>query len=370
MDLEIKNNFEKFFFIVATILTFNFNLQSQELLERGRFSGYMFGDYYYNIIRDTEATKLPFAIYKDPKDQNGFQFRRIYFTYDYQISDKFSSRFRLEADQFSLKNNSKISVFVKDAYLQWKDIFKGTNFIFGIQPTPTFETSESIWENRHIEMTIIDLYGLMGSRDCGISLKGKLDNSGIFNYCLLFGNGSSNRPETEKYKTIYANFLFKPTSQIIAYLNYHHKFIKPSQNKFNSKEILNRDEDLFSLFLSYNQKDIFKVGVESFFNFVHNGFDDSTNLSYINRNMFGITFFGIYYISKKFNLVFRYDFFDPNTLKDYKYDTKSFYIMCLNYKPTEKVSISPSLLIEDFANNPPKKYKPSITSRIVFFFIF
>ena len=67
---------------------------------KGKFSGYMFGDYYYNV-QQRDTTK---------KDLNGFQFRRIYFTYDYAISPKFDSRFRLEADQAALSSNGRLII--------------------------------------------------------------------------------------------------------------------------------------------------------------------------------------------------------------------------------------------------------------------
>ena len=54
-----------------------------------KFSGLMFGDYFYNI--DSHDSTL--------KDLNGFRFRRIYITTDYTISNRFDTRFRLEADQ-------------------------------------------------------------------------------------------------------------------------------------------------------------------------------------------------------------------------------------------------------------------------------
>lgn len=104
------------FGIIFFILQLSF-LYTQEILDKGRFSGFMFGDYYYNILRNENVASLPFANFKDSKDQNGFEFRRIYFTYDYQISPDFNTRFRLEVEQFSLLSNNKISAFVKDAYL-------------------------------------------------------------------------------------------------------------------------------------------------------------------------------------------------------------------------------------------------------------
>ena len=55
-----------------------------------KFSGLMFGDFYYNTTRDPGIALLPnVAAPFGPEDFNSFQFRRIYFTFDDQISDKF-----------------------------------------------------------------------------------------------------------------------------------------------------------------------------------------------------------------------------------------------------------------------------------------
>lgn len=366
----MKDILFRILFTIFAIVTFYLPLVSQEILERGRFSGLMFGDYYYNIMRDKSIGSIPFANYKDPQDLNGFEFRRIYFTYDYQISDKFYTKFRLEIGQIPLTTNSKLVTYVRDANLQWKNIFKGSTLTFGIQPTPTFDISEYVWENRHLEMTIIDLNGIMESRDFGISLKGKIDQSGIFNYWVLFANGSGARQETDKYKTAYVNILFKPSEIINAYLNFHHKFQKPVANKFVPNINLNRDEDLLSLFFSYHQKNSFKLGLEGFVNYVRNNIEDSIMASYKNRTMFGLSIFGIYYLSEKFNLVLRYDYFDPNAKKEYQNDRRNLYIFGLNYKPVENVTVTPTFYIETYEKTQNATYKPSITSRIVFFYVF
>src|SRR5512146_3331458 len=135
---------------------------------KGKLSGLMFGDYFYNIDqRDTAK-----------KDLNGIQLRRIYFTYDYAISPNFDTRFRLEADQSALTSDGKIGVFVKDAYLKWKGIFEGSDVLFGVSPAPAFDASEEAWGYRSLEKTIMDLRGIVPSRDLGVDLKGKLTDDG------------------------------------------------------------------------------------------------------------------------------------------------------------------------------------------------
>src|SRR6185369_16965647 len=91
---------------------------------KGKFSGVVFGDYFYTIDHHVASRK----------DSNGFQFRRIYFTYDYSISPEFESRLRLEADQLALTNTNKITFFAKDAYVRWKGAFWNSDVTFGLSP--------------------------------------------------------------------------------------------------------------------------------------------------------------------------------------------------------------------------------------------
>ena len=142
-------------------------LCAYQSLAQGKFSGYMFGDYFYNVARDTafNAGGLPGAATSGMKDFQGFQLRRIYFAYDNDISEQFTSRLRIEADQGDLYGSGKIGFAIKDAYLKWKNVFQGSDLIFGISPTPSFDVSEGSWGYRSLEKTIMDLRGIDPSRD-------------------------------------------------------------------------------------------------------------------------------------------------------------------------------------------------------------
>src|SRR5512139_1250635 len=60
----------------------------------GKFSGLMFGDYYLydKWHQDTISSSNTNSVQK----QQGFWFRRLYFTYDLQLNEKFTTRFRIE----------------------------------------------------------------------------------------------------------------------------------------------------------------------------------------------------------------------------------------------------------------------------------
>lgn len=363
----------KKWFLLIVILFTSFHLSfAQEVTNRGRISGYMFGDYFYNAVRDTGITSLPNVANGGAKDLNGFQLRRVYFTYDYDISESFSTRFRLEADQEANTSNGKIGVFVKDAYLTWKNIFSGSDLTFGIQPPPAYEVSESIWGNRFLEKTIMDVRGIVSSRDIAISLKGKIDNEGMFKYWVMIGDGSGNKPETDKYKRFYAHIQYSPIKQFTATL-YADLKARPNINDpastTNPPATFANNDLTYTLFLGYKEKDAYTFGVEGFLNPRQNGMVKNGTLT--DRNGMGISAFASYNFSKELAVVGRYDYYDPNNDSDTKGDSRNWFIFSLNYKPDEKVTISPNIIVETYESIPNgRSIDPSITPRITLFYTF
>src|SRR5688572_8954085 len=152
---------------------------------RGRISGLIFGDFYYNVTGDpghsynaagvdtarhfidgsTFANGLPRVI---GRDLNGVVIRRVYFQVDNDLSIRVSSRFRLEVDSRELTSGGKLGVYVKAAYVQVKDLITRGNFLFGMLNTPTFESADEFWGYRSIEKTIADFRGVASSSDIGV----------------------------------------------------------------------------------------------------------------------------------------------------------------------------------------------------------
>lgn len=73
-----------------------------------KIDGVVFADYGYNLENNAPAEK----------DRNSFQFRRIYFTYENNISEAIKVRFRLESESNAYGSTSKINPFVKHAYIE------------------------------------------------------------------------------------------------------------------------------------------------------------------------------------------------------------------------------------------------------------
>jgi hypothetical protein len=315
-----------------------------------KFSGLMFGDYFYNAAAHDSAQK----------NFNGFQFRRIYITTDYTISEKFSTRFRLDADEGEITNNGKITTLVKDAWLKWKDIFGGSDLIFGISPTPAYDVSEGAWGHRYLEKTIMDLDGIVSSRDFGVDLKGSFSSSGTVKYWLKIGNGSGNSPEVNKDKSVYGLLEFNPSKELLitAYGEYS-----------SQPQTVNKKEDNIIVtagFVNYRQKGKLSIGVEGFLKSQQNKYAPP-NGSLGSQSGFGLSIWAYANLGEKIQIVGRFDTFDPNTNSSSNKDGKNLILAGLQFNPVEHVSISPNVEVFTYqADSPNGGDKNDIVPRITF----
>ena len=181
------------------------------ILQAGEIKGYMIPEYYSVFSNHNE----------DVEGNHGFWLRRVYFTYNNDITDNVKMRLRLEmASPGDFTTSSTLTPFVKDAYLSFK--LGGQSFKVGIQGPPTFGKIESIWGHRPLEKTPMDLLKLRSSRDFGVSMSGSLDSGKTVTYTLMYGNGSSNKAETNQGKVFYGTLGFAPAEGVYleAYADY------------------------------------------------------------------------------------------------------------------------------------------------------
>ena len=195
-----------------------------------KVSGLMFGDYAFKTQADSLGSrrKVNSEYNQLPLNYSGFNIRRAYINFDYDINEKIhveavlahESTTPTGAAEVTPDNNN--TVFLKYANARIKQVFKGTDLIVGQQRTPTFATSggsEPLWEYRPIERTITDFNRLASSTDLGVGLEGKyLD--GKLGYNVLYGNNIGAKP------------LFDPTTTPITsdagtpklYMDVYYKF--------------------------------------------------------------------------------------------------------------------------------------------------
>src|SRR5207247_11153269 len=132
-----------------------------------------------------------------------FQIRRVYFQLDNDLSIRYATRFRLEVDGRSLTSDGKITAFVKNAYLQAKSVWPRGDLWIGMVATPTWETAEEFWQYRSVEKTIGDFLGIASVSDLGVRASGNLDQDHHVGYAVMVGDGTGQRPETNRDKRFY-----------------------------------------------------------------------------------------------------------------------------------------------------------------------
>jgi len=288
---------KKVMLMIVLCLTVTINFAQEE--SKGKIHGYMFGDYFYNLSRDANASSISNAVDKGEKDINGFQFRRIYFGYDYSINKEFSTRFRVEADQKENTSGGKIGLFVKDAYLKWKNIIDGSDLIVGFSPTPAFGVSEDYWGYRSLEKTIMDLRKIASSRDLGVAVKGKLSDNGNIKYWLMAANGEGNKPETNKQKSIYGHLELEPVKNLTFTLYGDYRAGEDITNPKSTQSFSNNTITT-ALFAGYQEPGKFSLGLETFYQINQNEIFQSAEAE--DQKAMGISLFGSADVSDKFSI--------------------------------------------------------------------
>lgn len=352
--------------VILFLSVISFTLYSQEDIGKGRLSGLIFGDYYYNLQRDPDAVKLDNRALSGVEKMNAFQIRRIYLTYDHDISAEFSGRIRLEAENTTTVDN-KFGVFLKEVNIKWSDIFPGSDLVLGLQPPPTYSISEAYWENRFLEKTQLDLRKISPSSDLGISLHGNLLGNGILKYRVMFGNGNGNSPETDKHKRLYSHLQYSPVKNFtftfaFDYVSRLKLLIRtpgPTDLEYPN------DDFNFTLFVGYREKQNISVGVEAFYGIRQNG-EQQRNLEG-NSYSAALSLFGTWYFSTKVAIAARYDYFDPLTSQNG--DIRNLYLLALNWYPAVGVIFSPNIVIESYESfSNATSFKSAITPRLTFFY--
>jgi hypothetical protein len=251
------------------------------LKAEGKLSGLMFGDYYYVLSNHAKSLEK----------NNGFWLRRIYFTYDNTLTDKFAMRFRLEMNSpGDFKTSSTLIPFVKDAYLTAK-LGKHT-LMLGLIGTPLYDNLDEYWGYRPMEKTPIDLFKFGNSREFGVGLKGALDAKNKLTYTVIFGNGDGLKSELGRGKAVYGRLNFQPTPAMFfeVYADYTNVGPDVSVNIFQA----------FAGWKGAWGRSGLNFGLRHFHGV------ESSDLKFI-------SLFGVYKVSPKLELVGRFDhLFDPN----------------------------------------------------------
>jgi hypothetical protein len=389
----------------VTILKAQYTWNSDSLFKAGkansgRIWGYAFGDYYYKGHADTLKRGGSNQYSGIPQSRNALQFRRIYLGYDYNITTKFAAELLLAAeDNFPAGNpptsaspsgdeliNNKLAFYIKLANIRVKDLWKGTDLVVGQLATPAFpSTSERIWSYRSIERTVTDIRRTP-SYDLGVSLQGVFDpakkNVG---YNLMVGDGSSAKPESDKFKWFYGDvyaYLFDKKIMVDLYADYE---------RLNWAPAWHHSRQMTKAFVAYTTPQ-FTIGVEGYINnlkqdnFATLKVDSTADTLSVRAKGISVFVHG-QIIKDKLKFFARYDAYNPTDQIDnnkyiaYKGNTpnyndpstkEQFITAGLDFTPTKNVHFMPNIWYNKYTNQGPKPLYNSydLVYRMTFYYVF
>jgi hypothetical protein len=390
-----------------------------------RLWGYSFGDFYYAGNADKVAGRGTESMYNGvPTGRNAFQFRRIYLGYDYDITRQFTAEFLLASEPnantgvngaTSIQNgdnlvDSKMSFFIKNINLRYRNIFKGTDFVIGEMSTPGFalnepgtngptSLSEKTWGYRSIEKTVTDFHKT-NSYDVGAALQGTFDpKTKNFGYVLMVGNNSTAsllsaaNANTGFFKIVYGDLWAKFFDQKLVFDIYYDHVLTSSSSTISTVQVGQQSHSLLKGFVAYTTPKL-TVGVEAYSNSFTNGLlatDGSGNKSVANATAQAISVFVKGAIIKdKVGFFARYDGYNPdhdfNSANVYTKNTnfssydpftkETFYTAGLDFTPTKNVHFMPNLWLinyKDQRSSATPGYEVdgnTVVYRLTFFFTF
>jgi len=356
-------------------------IKTDEFKPSGKVTGQFFGDYFMKMHADSAARgSSQYSGKANPKNYNTFAIRRIYLGYDYQMSEQFSTQVLFANENDNADASGQRTVYIKAANIKWKNFIKNNDLILGQTATPFFAlSSDGIWGYRSVEKSVADMRGFCGSNDLGIMVQGKLNDKGDYGYNFMVGNGTGQKPETNKYKKGYGEVFAKFLDQklIIDLAGTY------EQNSIAAKKATSTSK----LTIAYQTKQV-TVGAEAVMQTQTNAATDTTN-GKKNANQVNVTPFAFsvfvrgQIIENKLQYFARYDSYNPNTTFDAnsKYSTamntnkEGFATVGLDWTPVKNAHIMPNIWYDGFTsmkNNQKSLAKSDydLTARLTVFYKF
>jgi len=276
--------------------------------------GRIYMDYVYNI-----ADPSP-----EREGQHGFQYRRLYLTADFDLSEEFAGRARLEAPEGA---TGVSGVEVKDLWLTWH-YSKEHSATIGVTPPPAFGLAEDVWGYRSLEKTIMDLQDVVDSRDFGVRVDGPLLGDGTVRYAAMVANNTNTGfTETDKYKRAYLQLQARPTGRLL--------FVAGGDYTAFSDE--RKSGTRLSAFVGYTAETV-RVGLETFwYRLARTAAEARTDV--------GGSLFGRVQVAPAWEMVGRLDRMRTSGVGPNRYET--LIVGGVAYYPHPNVAFIPNLRLQD-----------------------
>lgn len=316
-----------------------------------------FGDYYYKLKGDSLSQDLQFT--GVPKDFRAFTLRRALLGVTFPFSEQFAVTASIEHNDKILLGSGQYGLYVKSAYLQWKNILPKATLYLGLAPAPTWSAglAEKLWGLRGVEKTIADMHALGSATDLGIALRGSAGENNEFNYMVMEANGSAVKPENDRYKKFYAmaNYRFLENLVVEGYGDYEDR--ASDKYKYTMKGVIAWDSKPFT------------VGVEAV-----DQLDHCTCPPNGEKNRMGISTYARVPIYTEPEIVAfaRYDRWEADTKISDAGLVENFITAGFDIKPIKTVHLIPNLWINTYSSKQAwlEAPDPQFVARLTFWYTY
>jgi hypothetical protein len=146
------------------------------------------------------------------EDFNAFDVDRVYTTVRHAIDEDLSLRVTTDIGRGEGPDDTKLRLFLKYAYVQWKGFAPGMKLRFGAASTPFVDDSSKFTGIRYISKAMADRHGLMTTSDLGLHIHGgHMDGALSWQASVMNGEGYG-APEVSKGKAIQAKMAYDALS--------------------------------------------------------------------------------------------------------------------------------------------------------------
>ena len=274
---------------------------------QGQFSGVTYFDYTYDLS-------------KDAVNDAGFGLKRVYFTYQQELSDNISYKFQTDIDYKS----SPFNVYLKNAKIDWNSSIG--KITLGMQGMNIFNVTEKTWGFRFLQKSPMDKYKFSSSADMGIVYSGKINN---LNYSFMYTNGSGYKEnENDEHKKISAQLVYGEKKLVKKDgFNIGTSFsIEPYDHESGET----KNKTLMAFYGGYAGNGL-RIGAE-FDTHTDDGADTTQQI------MAG---YASYKLSDKLEALVYVDMYDPDTSTENDGNTDM--IIGVNFRPEKGLTITPNL---------------------------
>ena len=247
-------------------------------------SGRAFATIYANFHQGISGTAV---------DEAAFELVRGYIGYEYKFSPEFYAKINVDVGSPNdLSEYSKLRryAYFKNAFLQYTN--KKLVVDFGLISLKQFKLQEKIWERRYLMKTLADEYKLGSSADLGININYAFNSFIDADFTVMNGEG---------YNNIQTDNIFKYS--IGATARFPKNFISKLFYDFTYNEI---NESTLLFFFSYDYNKKWNLAAEIAYRKNYEWEED--------HNILGLSFYGKYNLTDKYQLFARYDRVTSNIL--------------------------------------------------------